>query len=81
MLAKLWKKVLLAICVIACIYNVMNKLVSRTSLEVQLNSIELSPLTNEEVYEYEKNYSSSKVDIDNEEDEESDESFVVVFDE
>ena len=52
MLAKIWKKVLFAICIIACIYNVMNKLVSRTSLELQLKSIELNPLTNEEVYEY-----------------------------
>ena len=40
MLAKVWKKVLLAICIIACIYNVMHKLVSRTSLEVQLQSVQ-----------------------------------------
>lgn len=39
MLAKVWKKVLLAICIIACIYNVMHKLVSRISLEVQLESV------------------------------------------
>lgn len=39
MLAKVWKKVLLAICIIACIYNVMHKLVSRTSLEFQLESV------------------------------------------
>ena len=78
MLAKIWKKVLLTICIIACIYNVMNKLVSRTSLEVQLKNIELNPLTNEEVYEYEKNYSSSKVDIDN--NKEINESIIVVFD-
>lgn len=38
MLAKLWKKVLLAVCIIACIYNVMAKLVNRTSLEDNLNS-------------------------------------------
>ena len=42
MLAKIWKKLLLAICIIACIYNVMSKLVSRTSLERQLESIETS---------------------------------------
>lgn len=36
MLAKYWKKVLLAICVIACIYNVMSKLVNRASLEANL---------------------------------------------
>ena len=40
MLAKVWKKVLLAICIIACIYNVMNKLVNRTSLEIQLRSVQ-----------------------------------------
>jgi len=40
MLAKLWKKVLLAVCIIACIYNVMGKLISRTSLEMQLKSVQ-----------------------------------------
>ena len=40
MLAKIWKKVLLAICIIACIYNVMHKLISRTSLELQLKSVQ-----------------------------------------
>ncbi len=39
MLAKVWKKALLAICMIACIYNVMHKIVSRTSLEFQLESV------------------------------------------
>lgn len=39
MLAKVWKKALMAICIIACIYNVMNKLVSRDSLEYQLKSV------------------------------------------
>jgi Na+-transporting methylmalonyl-CoA/oxaloacetate decarboxylase gamma subunit len=38
MLAKMWKKVLLAICIIACIYNVMSKLINRTSLEANLNT-------------------------------------------
>lgn len=38
MLAKLWKKVLLAICIIACIFNIMSKLVNRTSLEANLKS-------------------------------------------
>lgn len=77
MLAKIWKKVLFAICIIACIYNVMNKLVSRTSLELQLKSIELNPLTNEEVYEYKNDYSSSKVDIDKKEKDK--ESIVVIL--
>lgn len=36
MLAKLWKKVLLAVCIIACIYNIMSKLVNRASLEANL---------------------------------------------
>ena len=40
MLAKVWKKALLAICIIACLFNVMHKLVSRTSLEVQLRSVQ-----------------------------------------
>ena len=39
MLAKVWKKVLLAICILACIYNIMHKLLSRTSLEFQLESV------------------------------------------
>ena len=38
MVAKLWKKVLLAVCIIACIFNVMSKLVNRNSLEVNLKS-------------------------------------------
>ena len=36
MLAKLWKKVLLAICIIACIFNIMLKLVKRISLNTQI---------------------------------------------
>lgn len=40
MLAKIWKKALLAVCILACLYNVMSKLVSRTSLEIQLKSVE-----------------------------------------
>lgn len=36
MLAKVWKKVLFAICIIACIYNVMSKIVNRHSLEENL---------------------------------------------
>ena len=37
MLAKMWKKVLLAVCIVACIFNIMSKLVNRTSLEDSLN--------------------------------------------
>ena len=36
MLAKMWKKVLLAVCIIACIFNIMTKLVNRHSLESNL---------------------------------------------
>lgn len=39
MLAKMWKKVLLAICIIACIFNLMSKLVNRHSLETNLRSV------------------------------------------
>lgn len=38
MLAKMWKKVLLAVCIIACIFNLMSKLVNRHSLESNLKS-------------------------------------------
>ena len=38
MLAKLWKKVLLAVCIIACIFNIMSKLVNRHSLKENLES-------------------------------------------
>ena len=38
MLAKVWKKILFAICIIACIYNVMSKIVNRHSLEENLKS-------------------------------------------
>ena len=46
MLAKVWKKALLAVCIIACIYNVMSKLVNRTSLEVQLRSVQMTTADN-----------------------------------
>ena len=36
MLAKMWKKILLAVCIIACIFNLMAKLVNRHSLESNL---------------------------------------------
>ena len=39
MLAKLWKKVLLAVCIIACLFNIMSKIVNRHSLEVNLESV------------------------------------------
>ena len=39
MLAKIWKKVLFAICIIACLFNVVSKIVSRNSLEINLKSV------------------------------------------
>ncbi len=38
MVAKLWKKVLLVILLVACLYNVVNKLVHKQSLEDELNA-------------------------------------------
>lgn len=37
MLAKIWKKVLMAILIVACLFNITAKLVNKTSLETQLN--------------------------------------------
>ena len=39
MLPRIWKKVLLAICIIACLFNIVSKLVNRNSLEVNLKSV------------------------------------------
>lgn len=39
MLAKVWKKFLLVICVIACLFNITYKIVNKTSLKVELQSI------------------------------------------
>ena len=39
MLAKVWKKLLLAICVIAILFNITSKLVKRTNLGSQLKSV------------------------------------------
>ena len=38
MLAKLWKKVLLAVVILACLFNVVTKLVKKPSLEQELRS-------------------------------------------
>lgn len=38
MLPKIWKKLLLAICIIACLFNITSKLVNRISLEKVINS-------------------------------------------
>lgn len=39
MLAKIWKKVLLIICILACLFNVMSKILNKKSLELQIDSV------------------------------------------
>lgn len=38
MIAKIWKKVLLFILIIACLFNIINKLVHKASLNKELES-------------------------------------------
>lgn len=38
MIAKVWKKVLLFILIIACLFNIINKLVNKASLDRELES-------------------------------------------
>ena len=38
MIAKIWKKVLFIILIIACLFNIVNKLVHKASLEQELQS-------------------------------------------
>lgn len=38
MVAKLWKKVLFLILIVACLFNIVNKLVHKSSLEQELQS-------------------------------------------
>ena len=38
MLAKIWKKICLAILIIACLFNIVNKLVHKSSLKEELQS-------------------------------------------
>lgn len=38
MLAKIWKKFLLAVCIIACLFNITSKLVNRHSLKENLEN-------------------------------------------
>lgn len=38
MLAKYWKKICLIILIIACIFNIMNKLIHKLSLNAELES-------------------------------------------
>ena len=39
MLAKWWKKILLFICLIAILFNIINKLVHRTNLKAELEAV------------------------------------------
>ena len=38
MIAKIWKKVLLFVLIVACLFNIVNKLVHKASLERELES-------------------------------------------
>lgn len=38
MIAKIWKKVLLFVLIVACLFNIVNKLVHKASLEQELES-------------------------------------------
>lgn len=38
MIAKIWKKVLLFILIVACLFNIVNKLVHKASLDQELES-------------------------------------------
>ncbi len=38
MIAKIWKKILLFILIIACLFNIVNKLVHKASLDKELES-------------------------------------------
>lgn len=61
MLAKIWKKVLLSICILACIYNIMHKLVYRTSLNEQLKSV----INQSSILEMVNNNSKSDINKEN----------------
>ena len=38
MIAKIWKKILFVILIVACLFNIVNKLVHKASLEQELQS-------------------------------------------
>ena len=39
MLAKMWKKIALVICIVAIIFNIMYKLINKTNLKSELQSV------------------------------------------
>lgn len=54
MLAKYWKKILMLILIIACVFNIMSKLVNKLSIEKEM-------LTSAEyMYEEQKNENKTK---------------------
>ena len=54
MLAKYWKKILMLILIIACVFNIMSKLVNKLSIEKEM-------LTSAEyIYEEQKNENKTK---------------------
>ena len=38
MIAKIWKKVLLFVLIVACLFNIINKLVHKASMEEEVSS-------------------------------------------
>lgn len=66
MLAKMWKKILLAVCIIACMYNVMSKLVNRHSLESNLKTADDGTTVLEAIKDNEEKNQSNKSDSNNE---------------
>jgi hypothetical protein len=74
MLPKIWKKVLLAICIIACLFNITSKLVNRISLEKVIasepegvNVKEILNITDEEPVVTNNNNTVSTYDVEDEE--------------
>ena len=58
MLAKLWKKVLLTVCIVACLFNITHKLVNRHSLKENLQSVN----DGETIFDLSRDKSSSSTD-------------------
>ena len=54
MLAKYWKKILMLVLIIACVFNIMNKLVKKLSLDKEMLS------SAEFIYEEQKNENKTK---------------------
>ena len=69
MLAKVWKKFLLVICIIACLFNITYKIVNKTSLKIELQSIvggeSLSSIFNNKEEEEQSEYIDGVQNIEN----------------